>query len=426
MSAGRHGQAKLTPYAFRSAFSSGKLRLLLPGKLVEGKFVPNHEGKGPLYRVQYSAVTATVDNGAARAKIEETIAGPEQAVDMVCLIPLPEGVDGREAVVLAGVPSGVHEPLPAARFLGPAEAQRIYEAVARGLDNVTILALSGRPALIISEFRLQGKVEIVVEFRQNVRQQGGLCRLECPMPVTSFAGGHVARLSVSVTIAGEEPLRAIFSPTHATNVDRNGPCKAVARVKCDNYAGTDDLRLLWVADKDDLGLRVLACKPDADEDGYFLLVGNPASSARAEQVAKKDVTFVLDTSGSMRGEKIEHARAAIDYCLGQLDAGDRFNIVAFGTEVVSFRNAPFAASQANVAAAREFIDNLVATGETNVSGALAKALGGERTNRSPIVIFLKSSAKASVFARSPIISKIFTVVSSSWTSERANVSDNGH
>lgn len=362
--------------------------IFLPGKLAEGKFVANQEAKGLLYSIQYSAVTAAVDDGVARVKIEETIVGPEKAVDAVCLIPLPEGADGREAIVLAGAASGDHGPLPAARFLEPAEAQRIYEAAARGLDNVTILALSGRPALIVPEFHLQGKVEIAVEFRQKVRQQGGLCRLECPLPVAGFARGPVARLSASVTIASEEPLRAIFCPTHTATVDRTGLRKAVARVKSDNYSGTDDLRLLWVADKDDLGLRVLACKPDAEEDGYFLLVGNPTGSARAAAAAEKDVTFVLDTSGSMRGEKIEQARAAIDYCLGQIDAGDRFNIVTFGTEVAGFRDAPADCSPSNVAAAREFIDNVVAKGETNISGALAKALGGEKSNRPRIVIFL--------------------------------------
>jgi len=362
--------------------------IFLPGKLAEGKFVANREAKGPDYSVQYSTVTAAVDDGTAQVKIEETLVGPEIPLDTVCLIPLPEGADGRNAVVLAGIPSGDHRPLSAARFLEPAEAQQIYEAAARGLDNVAILALSGRPALIVPEFRLQGKVEISVEFRQKVRQQGGLCRLECPMPVAGFARGPVARLSASVTLASKEPLRAIFCPTHTATIDRNGLHKAVARVKADNYSGTDDLRLLWVADKDDLGLRVLACKPDAAEDGYFLLVGNPTGSTHAEPAAEKDVTFVLDTSGSMRGEKIEQARAAIDYCLGQINAGDRFNIVTFGTEVASFRDAPAAGSQANVAAAREFIDNLVAKGETNISGALVKALGGERTSRPPIVIFL--------------------------------------
>jgi len=362
--------------------------ILLPGKLAEGKFVANREVKGPVYSVQYCTVTAAVDAGTARVKIEETLVGPEKAIDTVCLIPLPEGAEGRNAVVLAGVPSGDHRPLSAARFLEHAEAQRIYEAAARGLDNVAILALSGRPALIVPAFRLQGKVEISVEFRQSVRQQGGLCRLECPMPVAGFARGPVARLSVSMTLASEEPLRAIFCPTHTATIDRNGLRKAVARIKADNYSGTDDLRLLWVADKDDLGLRVLACKPDVAEDGYFMLVGNPSGSAHAEPAAEKDVTFVLDTSGSMRGEKIEQARAAIDYCLGQIQTGDRFNIITFGTEVASFRDAPAAGSQANVAAAREFIDNVVAKGETNISGALAKALGGERTRKPPIVIFL--------------------------------------
>ena len=59
--------------------------IFLPGTLAEGKFVANQDAKGPLYSIQYSAVTAAVDNRATRVKIEQTIVGPERAGDAVCL-----------------------------------------------------------------------------------------------------------------------------------------------------------------------------------------------------------------------------------------------------------------------------------------------------------------------------------------------------
>ena len=84
---------------------------------------------------------------------------------------------------------------------------------------------------------------------------------------------------------------------------------ATATVKADRWTGLDDFRLYWAADTDALGLRVLAYRATDKEDGYFMLLGNPAGAA-AERAVLKDVLFVMDTSGSMRGEKIEQARAA--------------------------------------------------------------------------------------------------------------------
>src|SRR5208283_1658788 len=170
-----------------------------------------------------------------------------------------------------------------------------------------------------------------------------------------------------------EPLRSIFSPTHNAAIQRKDLHEATASVRADRWSGQDDFRLYWVADKDDLGLRVLSYRAPGKEDGYFMLLGNPTGAAGAERVADKDVVFVLDTSGSMRGEKIEQARSALDYCLEHLNRGDRFNVITFGTTVRNFRDELVPARLEEVTAAREFVENVVANGRTNISGALEKA-----------------------------------------------------
>ena len=66
-----------------------------------------------------------------------------------------------------------------------------------------------------------------------------------------------------MTLHSKEPLRTIFSPTHNTTIQRKGLHEATASVKAEKWSGTDDFRLYWVADKDDLGLRVLTYRgPD--------------------------------------------------------------------------------------------------------------------------------------------------------------------
>jgi Ca-activated chloride channel family protein len=120
-----------------------------------------------------------------------------------------------------------------------------------------------------------------------------------------------------------------------------------------------------------------------------MLLGNPTGNESEEKVMDKDVVFVLDTSGSMRGEKIEQARAAIEYCIGQLNPGDRFNIITFGTDVDSFREAPVPRDETTLEAARDYIEGVIARGRTNIDGALAEALKGQSTPGRPrITIFL--------------------------------------
>ncbi|NQU23213.1 MAG: hypothetical protein HQ567_18190, partial [Candidatus Nealsonbacteria bacterium] len=299
--------------------------IFLPGTLDDGKFVPNADVAGPCYSIRYSTITATVDNGTAATKVQETVVGPDKAVRTVCLIPLPEGTDRQSLVIATGIPNGDHALLGGSKYLDADAAAKVYETIAKGLGSVKILALTGRPALLIPRFDLHGKVEVIVQLRQKVEKQSGVWSLNCPMPATQFANGPVARLAVAVNLGSRsgEPLRAIFSPTHNATVERDGLQDAVIRVKSDNWQGTDDFRLCWVADRNELGLRLLAYRDKNDPDGYFMLLGNPTGTASSaaggtgaqQNVIHKDLIFVLDTSGSMRGEKIEQARAAIEYCL---------------------------------------------------------------------------------------------------------------
>lgn len=359
------------------------------GRLEDGRFVRDETVSAPCFTIRYSTLTATVAETTATIEIQETVVGPQQAVRTVCLIPLADGADGASARVRVARSGRASERLTDVRFLSPQAAQPIYESLARGQNAVDLLAFSGRGALLVPQFELQGSIEITVEFRTAVPSVEGVQRLACPLPATAWAGGPVERLSLGVTIRSQLPLRAVFSPTHPAVVQRRGLSAAAVQFKAEHWAGREDFRLLWVADRNDLGLRVLAHHDGGAEDGYFLLIGNPTGSAHPAPTVAKDVLFVLDTSGSMRGEKLEQARAAIGYCLRQLAPHDRFNIVGFGTEVTAFRDTLAEKTPADVAAAERFVDALVAQGRTNISGALAKTLASPAAPGRPrIALFL--------------------------------------
>jgi Ca-activated chloride channel family protein len=116
---------------------------------------------------------------------------------------------------------------------------------------------------------------------------------------------------------------------------------------------------------------MLAYAP-AREDGFALITLSPP--AVAPRVTDRDVTLVLDVSGSMNGVKINQARAAGKQLLATLRSTDRFRLVDFSTDVRTFRDDFVYATDDNIRAASRYLESLDASGSTNISGALEEAL----------------------------------------------------
>lgn len=376
--------------------------IFVPGTLEgdEGKkFTPAPGVPCHCYTVRFSTANVAVEKDAAKVEIEETIDGPEKAVPAVVVVPLPDGVNPASVRVTWGKPGSEPKLLGDAAFLDAAKAETLYQTIAKG-GLTKLLAFSGKPAILVPALELGGKGKLTVTFGLAVKSTQGVRWLTCPMPAAGYSAAPVERVTVNVTVKEKDPLRSIFSPTHNTTVTRKNANEATATVKADRWTGMDDFRLYWAADNDALGLRVLAYRGADKEDGFFMLLGNPAGAA-AEKAVDKDVILVMDTSGSMRGEKIEQARAALDYCIAHLNAGDRFNIVTFGTDVKTFSADLVAVTPERRKAAQAFVEDVVAHGQTNIAGGLDKALAGEAApGRERIVIFVTDGAPT-VGERSP-------------------------
>jgi Ca-activated chloride channel family protein len=82
-----------------------------------------------------------------------------------------------------------------------------------------------------------------------------------------------------------------------------------------------------------------------------------------------NLAIVLDRSGSMNGEKLDHAKAAARELVNNLSEGDRFSITVYGSEVDVVFPSARASNQAK-AAAITTIDAIYDDGGTNLSGGL--------------------------------------------------------
>ena len=101
-----------------------------------------------------------------------------------------------------------------------------------------------------------------------------------------------------------------------------------------------------------VGITLAAHRP-AGEDGYFMLTLSPGRAEGATQ--PRDLTVVLDVSGSMSGSKIEQAKAALRQLLASLGAEDRFRLIAFSNGIRAHRNGWSAARTDDLSDARRWI-----------------------------------------------------------------------
>ena len=106
-----------------------------------------------------------------------------------------------------------------------------------------------------------------------------------------------------------------------------------------------------------------------DDDSYVLLTLMPPQMTAARSY-RREVMFIIDTSGSMSGPSIEQARAALQLGVDRLAPGDLFNIIRFSSDATRLFERAQVADEKTRAVAARYIDGLVADGGTEIKLAL--------------------------------------------------------
>jgi uncharacterized protein YegL len=124
--------------------------------------------------------------------------------------------------------------------------------------------------------------------------------------------------------------------------------------------------------------------------GYFFHVFCPGLEDIGGEALGKDIVFVIDKSGSMSGDKMDQTKDAFKSIVDDLQANDQFNIVAFSNEVLTWKSGMVTANTENIEAAKTYIDEVDATGSTNIDSSMTTGLDllPEESDNVPIICFL--------------------------------------
>src|SRR5439155_490725 len=79
----------------------------------------------------------------------------------------------------------------------------------------------------------------------------------------------------------------------------------------------------------------------------------------------RELVFVLDTSGSMKGTPIETAKVLIERAIDTMRPADTFNVITFAGETLVLWNRPRPATQTNRDEARQWVAQRSSSGRWN-------------------------------------------------------------
>jgi Ca-activated chloride channel family protein len=234
-----------------------------------------------------------------------------------------------------------------------------------------------------------GHKQVKIVYSEVLKSDSGLVSYTYPLNTEKFSSAPIHDVSVTVNIASDQPLHTIYSPSHEVEITHTDATHAVAAFEAKDVRPDTDFQLFFAPEKSDVALKVVSYQT-GDDDGYFLLLASPSLDLKTKPVPK-DVTFVLDTSGSMADDnKLVQAKKALQFCLANLNSDDRFEVIHFATQPESLFGSLTAADDKAVAKAKEFVSSLKPMGGTAIYDALAQAMAlrPHDSNRPYVIIFL--------------------------------------
>jgi len=338
--------------------------------------------EAPNLVVEYHRVSVGITDQVATTEVDQVFLNDTQYdLEGIYIFPLPEEAAISEFAMYVDGERWDGEILPRD------EARAIYEDIVRQRLDPALLEYVGRDTFKASIFPIEPGDDRRVElaYSQVLKNEGGLVKYVYPLDTERFSARPLEEVVISVRVESAQPIRAIYSPSHDVAVDRIDEHSVNVSFEDSDVLPDRDFELYYTVSDDDFGLNLLSYR-GRGEDGFFLLLVAPKVEVKEMEVVAKDVIFVLDTSGSMEGEKIDQAKDALEHILDNLNPEDRFNIVAFSTGVRLYERDLEPATRADEA--WRFIDDLRAVGGTNIDLALAEALAMADGERPQIIIFL--------------------------------------
>lgn len=194
--------------------------------------------------------------------------------------------------------------------------------------------------------------------------------------VPAAENNPVNPITITAALDAGLPLANLDSPWHPIEVDKTKADVRHIRLADGRVPMNRDFELLW---RPETGREPQAAlfTETVDDQHYALMMLVPPAAQTEREILPRDMTFIIDTSGSMGGVSIRQARQGLLLALDRLRPGDRFNVIEFNSVPNAVFNSSRPVTSHTLQAAEKFVTGLRAGGGTEMHSALELALRDE-------------------------------------------------
>lgn len=338
-----------------------------------------------LLEVKYHHVDVSINEQIARTNIDQVFYNPtKNQLQGYYIFPIPQdAVIKKFSMYINGKETN-------AELLDSHKARKIYEDIVRKYLDPALLEYMGNGLYKVRIFPIEPNSEkrVKISYSQILTRDNDTLEYLYPLNTEKFSSKPLKSVHVNVNIKANNEIKNVFCTSHNTDIVYKNNNNVIVSYEEENIKPSRDFVLFFKNTDEKIGLSLLTFK-QKNENGFFYLDINPGFQELNNPIIEKDVTFVLDTSGSMKGEKLIQAKKALTFCIENLNKNDRFEIIRFSTEAESFFNQLKEADKTNIEKAKQFIKSFEPIGGTNIEEALKIALSEKSNkNRPHFIIFI--------------------------------------
>ena len=276
------------------------------------------------------------------------------------------------------------------------QAQKIFDA-AREQGQTAGLLEQQRPNVVtlhLTNILPGDRITVIVEASELLRSVDGVYELVLPQTLgPRYAGaagseafvdnGHVApststvQTAIGVTVRSPFGIRGIGSPSHGITPRFDGKNEAAVNIASSaaDVVADRDVVLRWRLAGNQTQTGVLLFRDKEQDEHFFLLLGEAPAHIEADEAPPREVVFVVDVSGSMRGFPLQVAQDLVSRLTAELRPVDRFNMLFFaGSNTVLGAEGSLVATPANIERALGLLARHEGGGGTELGSALDAAM----------------------------------------------------
>jgi Ca-activated chloride channel family protein len=179
---------------------------------------------------------------------------------------------------------------------------------------------------------------------------------------------------LKVDLAAGMPVQHLTCSSHKVTVKYDGPSTASVTLDPSEKNGTNRdfvLKYRLAGGRMETGLLLYK----GAEENFFLLMLQPPKRPADKEILPREYIFIVDVSGSMHGFPLEMSKKLLKDLIGNLRAGDKFNVLLFAGGSSLLSEESLAASPDNIQRALTLIERQRGGGGTELLPALKRAFG---------------------------------------------------